>query len=38
VETPQQRLQVRHLLEKIANPAELAKVTCRGNIRRFEAR
>ena len=26
VETPQQRLQVRHLLEKIADPAELAKV------------
>ena len=26
IETPQQRLQVRHLLEKIADPAELAKV------------
>jgi len=26
IETPQQRLQVRHVLEKIANPAELAKV------------
>jgi Cu/Ag efflux pump CusA len=26
IETPQQRLQVRHLIEKIANPAELAKV------------
>jgi Cu/Ag efflux pump CusA len=26
IETPQQRLQVRHLLEKIADPAELGKV------------
>ena len=30
VETPQQRLQVRHLLEKIADPAELAKVPVEG--------
>ena len=30
VETPQQRLQVRHLLEKIANPDELAKVPVEG--------
>ena len=30
VETPQQRLQVRHLLEKIADPAELAKVPVAG--------
>ena len=30
VETPQQRLQVRHLLEKIANPEELAKVPVDG--------
>jgi Cu/Ag efflux pump CusA len=30
VETPQQRLQVRHLLEKIANPDELAKVPIEG--------
>ena len=30
VETPQQRLQVRHLLEKIANPNELAKVPIEG--------
>jgi Cu/Ag efflux pump CusA len=30
IETPQQRLQVRHLLEKLANPAELAKVPVEG--------
>ena len=30
IETPQQRLQVRHLLEKIADPAELAKVPVEG--------
>lgn len=30
IETPQQRLQVRHLLEKIANPAELAQVPVEG--------
>jgi Cu/Ag efflux pump CusA len=30
VETPQQRLQVRHLLEKIADPGELAKVPVEG--------
>ena len=30
IETPQQRLQVRHLLEKIADPAELAKVPVYG--------
>jgi Cu/Ag efflux pump CusA len=30
VETPQQRLQVRHLLEKIADPNELAKVPIEG--------
>src|SRR4029078_9350089 len=30
VETPQQRLQVRHLLEKIADPIELAKVPVQG--------
>ncbi len=30
VETPQQRLQVRHLLDKIADPAELAKVPVEG--------
>ena len=33
IETPQQRLQVRHLLEKIADPEELAKVPGRGNRR-----
>ena len=30
IETPQQRLQVRHLLEKIADPAELGKVPVDG--------
>jgi Cu/Ag efflux pump CusA len=30
IETPQQRLQVRHLLEKIADPAELGKVPVEG--------
>lgn len=30
LETPQQRLQVRHLLEKMAEPAELAKVPLEG--------
>ncbi len=30
IETPQQRLQVRHLLEKLADPAELAKVPVEG--------
>jgi len=30
IETPQQRLQVRHLLEKIADPAELSRVPVEG--------
>ena len=30
IESPQQRLQVRHLLERIADPAELAKVPVEG--------
>ena len=30
IETPQQRLQVRHILEKIADPAELGKVPVEG--------
>jgi Cu/Ag efflux pump CusA len=30
IETPQQRLQVRHLLEKLSNPAEVAKVPVEG--------
>ena len=30
IETPQQRLQVRHILEKIAEPAELGKVPIEG--------
>jgi Cu/Ag efflux pump CusA len=30
IETPQQRLQVRHLLERIADPAELGKVPVTG--------
>jgi Cu/Ag efflux pump CusA len=30
IETPQQRLQVRHLLEKLTNPAEVAKVPVEG--------
>src|SRR3954451_8239495 len=30
VETPQQRLQVRHLLEKLTDPAEVAKVPVEG--------
>ena len=37
VETPQQRLQVRHLLEKIADPAELAKVPVEGTDGRLRA-
>lgn len=36
IETPQQRLQVRHLLEKIANPAELAKVPVEGTSGRLQ--
>jgi Cu/Ag efflux pump CusA len=30
IETPQQRLQVRHLLEKLSDPAEVAKVPVNG--------
>ena len=30
IETPQQRLQVRHLLEKLSDPAEVAKVPVEG--------
>ena len=30
IETPQQRLQVRHLLEKLTDPAEVAKVPVEG--------
>ncbi len=30
IETPQQRVQVRHVLEKIADPAELGKVPVEG--------
>jgi Cu/Ag efflux pump CusA len=30
IETPQQRLQVRHLLEKLTDPAEIAKVPVEG--------
>jgi Cu/Ag efflux pump CusA len=30
IETPQQRLQVRHIIEKIADPAELGKVPVEG--------
>lgn len=36
IETPQQRLQVRHLLEKIADPAELAKVPVEGTGGRMQ--
>ena len=36
IETPQQRLQVRHLLEKIADPAELAKVPVEGTDGRLQ--
>lgn len=35
VETPQQRLQVRHVLERIADPAELAKVPVEGTAGRL---
>ena len=38
IETPQQRLQVRHLLEKIADPAELGKVPVEGTGGRLQAR
>jgi Cu/Ag efflux pump CusA len=31
IETPQQRLQVRHLLEKLTDPAEVAKVPIEGS-------
>src|SRR5215216_1221820 len=31
IETPQQRLQVRHLLEKLTDPAEVAKVPVEGS-------
>lgn len=36
IETPQQRLQVRHLLEKIADPAELAQVPVEGTRGRLQ--
>jgi Cu/Ag efflux pump CusA len=36
IETPQQRLQVRHLIEKIADPAELAKVPVQGTNGRLQ--
>ncbi len=36
IETPQQRLQVRHLLEKMADPAELAKVPVEGTKGRLQ--
>ena len=36
IETPQQRLQVRHLLEKLADPAELAKVPVEGTAGRLK--
>ncbi len=36
IETPQQRLQVRHLLEKIADPAELGKVPVEGTDGRLQ--
>jgi len=36
VETPQQRLQVRHLLEKIADPGELARVPVDGTDGRLQ--
>ena len=35
IESPQQRLQVRHLIEKIADPAELAKVPVEGTSGRM---
>ena len=35
IESPQQRLQVRHLIEKIADPAELAKVPVEGTSGRL---
>ena len=36
IETPQQRLQVRHLLEKIADPAELGRVPVQGTEGRLQ--
>ena len=36
IETPQQRLQVRHLLEKIADPAELGRVPVQGTDGRIQ--
>ena len=36
IETPQQRLQVRHLLEKIADPGELARVPVEGTDGRLQ--
>jgi Cu/Ag efflux pump CusA len=36
IETPQQRLQVRHILEKIADPAELGKVPVDGTNGRLQ--
>ena len=36
IETPQQRLQVRHLLEKIADPGELAQVPVEGTDGRLQ--
>ncbi len=36
IETPQQRLQVRHLLERIADPAELGKVPVSGTNGRLK--
>jgi Cu/Ag efflux pump CusA len=36
IETPQQRLQVRHLLEKIADPGELARVPVEGTEGRLQ--
>ena len=36
IETPQQRLQVRHLLEKIADPGELARVPVDGTGGRLQ--
>src|SRR5215208_5854231 len=36
IETPQQRLQVRHLLEKIADPGELAQVPVQGTDGRLQ--
>ena len=36
IESPQQRLQIRHLIEKIADPAELAKVPVEGTDGRLQ--